>query len=330
MAPLGEAPSAHLAPRHLNGASPRGAICTPRSTSFEWRLLERRHLHTSLHVTSHVTCNTNGASTRGAICAATSPHTSRASPTHLTSPTRTIFLFVKSKSLVHGVLKATNVTRRGREKKTFESFRAQGDGNEPREQGNQEEVLRKRNQVLQKLTTILKTEKIGWERTVCKPLPMDKISLVKVKSLPYSPQVTTMLAPGRAPCPRMRSFSRSWDRLEARQCEWGAENPNLKVFCKRRRGNAMSIPAHGVTHVCLGQGLREHVVRTPPQPNKVTTSFTYELGSKPYLHVVETPSKSLDDTASQRRVTVHKDQNFIKLLKTFGDLSGIPIGPNAT
>ncbi|KAK9124518.1 hypothetical protein Sjap_014120 [Stephania japonica] len=43
---------------------------------------------------------------------------------------------------------------------------------------------------------------------------------------------------------------------------------------------------------------REDVVMT----NEVMASLTYELGSEHYLYALETPSKSLDATASRRRI----------------------------
>ncbi|KAK9108974.1 hypothetical protein Sjap_017034 [Stephania japonica] len=85
----------------------------------------------------------------------------------------------------------------------------------------------------------------------------------------------------------------------------GVKNPVSEAFCNRHRGNAMSIPAHGVTYVRLEQRSREHAVKTPPRPNKVTASLTYELGRQPHLHTVEEPPKPLDATASRRHDTVH-------------------------
>ncbi|KAK9085698.1 hypothetical protein Sjap_026109 [Stephania japonica] len=36
----------------------------------------------------------------------------------------------------------------------------------------------------------------------------------------------------------------------------GVENPSLEAFCKRRHGDAISIPAYGVTYIRLGQELQ--------------------------------------------------------------------------
>ncbi|KAK9116335.1 hypothetical protein Sjap_015282 [Stephania japonica] len=85
---------------------------------------------------------------------------------------------------------------------------------------------------------------------------------------------------------------------------WDVENPGSEAFRNKRRCDVVSIPAHDVTYVHLGQGLREHAVRTPPRPNKVTATVTYVLDSEHHLHVMETPPKPLDATASQRRDTV--------------------------
>ncbi|KAK9110526.1 hypothetical protein Sjap_018586 [Stephania japonica] len=49
--------------------------------------------------------------------------------------------------------------------------------------------------------------------------------------------------------------------------------------------------------------------------NEVTTSLTYELGSKSNLHAMETPSRLLYATASRRRVTVHK----VNFYESFGN-----------
>ncbi|KAK9116334.1 hypothetical protein Sjap_015281 [Stephania japonica] len=86
----------------------------------------------------------------------------------------------------------------------------------------------------------------------------------------------------------------------------GVKNPGSEAFYNRRHGDAMSISAHSVTHVHLGQGLREHAMRTPPQPNKVMTSLTFVLSSKCCLHIMEMPPKPLDAMASQQRDTIHR------------------------
>ncbi|KAK9123831.1 hypothetical protein Sjap_013433 [Stephania japonica] len=96
-----------------------------------------------------------------------------------------------------------------------------------------------------------------------------------------------------------------------------------KTLVQRRSAiDTMSISAHSVPHVCLGQGLREHAVRTSPRPNMGTMSLTYVLGSEHHLHAVETPPKPLYSTTSRRRDTVHSGK-FYKFLETFGNLSGL-------
>ncbi|KAK9155274.1 hypothetical protein Sjap_002754 [Stephania japonica] len=70
----------------------------------------------------------------------------------------------------------------------------------------------------------------------------------------------------------------------------GVENPGSEAFCKRRRGDTVSILAHNVTHVHLGQKLRGSRLEDAATIDEVTMSLTYELGSEHYLHAMETPS----------------------------------------
>ncbi|KAK9102955.1 hypothetical protein Sjap_020209 [Stephania japonica] len=88
----------------------------------------------------------------------------------------------------------------------------------------------------------------------------------------------------------------------------GVENLVLEVFCNRRRGDVVNIPAYGVTNVHMEQKSQGHTMKTPPRPTKVMASLTYELGSEHHVYIVETPPKLLDATASQWRDTVHRDQ----------------------
>ncbi|KAK9110755.1 hypothetical protein Sjap_018815 [Stephania japonica] len=63
----------------------------------------------------------------------------------------------------------------------------------------------------------------------------------------------------------------------------GVENPSAEEFYKRRRGDAVSIPATASAVYVLGRSFRGSHREDAATTNEVTASLTYELGSEHFV-----------------------------------------------